>query len=389
MGNLSRYVNVVLLFILVLLTCFVLIKKKYPAVIWYVQIIPGVLIACGITLNVAINALTYFEFSPIIASINPWLLYILIPFLIRENSINSEKLWRQFYLFMLIINILGILEYIFVFLGSYPLRVINTVYGEFYAGYFSIFHKLQDDTPHYRYYSGFLEPGTLAMYLLPAMIYALLHKRYIGLLIFCVAMYLTDSLGGIISSILIVVISPFILASGRSKNRKFFILVGSVCLALFAAVIMGSSLGSKYEHKGESTEIRLSQSTQIIDSWTILLLESPLGIKLETSTEDFEKNKLYVGSNFTPSIYLQFGGVIALIGYVGVLLVSFLFSMLLFLKNSLKIEERLVLSSIIVTLPFIVQRTTIWEHSLFALLFSTVLIGLLKSVSTAKRRVDH
>lgn len=378
--SVSRMISIAMFFSLTGLVIFSLFKRKYLPLVWGVQIIPGLLIVIGISMNVLINALMHFEINPIIGSVIPWLMYTLMPFLEAENRVDSRKMWEHFYLFMLIINFLGVLEYFFIFEGAYTPRVIDTAYGEFYAGYISLFHKLDDGMLHYRYYSAFLEPGTLAMYLLPAIIFALINRKYIGLIIFCYAMYLTDSLGGLIGLFIILIISPFILIPDEWKGCKILVLISTFCFAVLMTAIIGTTIGEKYEDKQKSAEIRESQAVDIIDTWPLLILDSPFGIELKSTTEDFKKNNMYIGSNFTPSIYLQFGGVIALLGYVVVLAVSFVSSMCLFFKSDLEKHDRLVLSTVIVMFPFIVQRGTIWETSLFALLLSTVLIRIFQSI---------
>ena len=267
-------------------------------------------------------------------------------------------------------------------LGFQTYVILITPYNTYLAGHFSFLHMLENGAPHYRYYSGFFEPGSLALLLVPSIIYAFLYKNIFGLLIFLIAMYLTDSLGGFIAIAMILMLLPVIFKTNKGK----WVYGVSIIIVILIMVSFSSSFLNAYESKGNSASVRKDDLYKAIVNLPTVLLEAPLGIKLEISTEDYKKNKNYAGSNFTPGIYLWSGGILALSGYIVILLVSIFLSHYLFFKNNLNVEQRLVLSSILIIFPFIFQRTTIFESSLFALLFSPTLIRLLQSPSIDKNK---
>lgn len=374
--SISRIVNILVLVLLLVYAIKVISTYNYPKKIWYYYLFPGILIFAGMFLNISLNVLSTLKLVSFFGLTIPWLTYLIVPVLIKKDVINTSTLWRYFYYFLLWANLLGILDYVLMSYGLSNLRILETPYGVFLGGNFSLLHMIEDGTPHYRYYSCFTEPGSLAMMLLPAITYAFFNKKYVGLIIFLTAFFLTDSLGGIIGLIMLAAIISLVLFNRRKKYLLYTILAFFTTLLLLW-INLGDSIIKQYEEKGNSATIREENFTKTITNLPVLIIDHPLGLKLETETGYFEKNKIYVGSNFSPGTFMQYGGILALIGYLACLLVSLIISLTSIARNNLSMEGKVVFSSIIVLFPFIFQRTTIWESSLFALLFAPSILRVL------------
>jgi len=239
---------------------------------------------------------------------------------------------------------------------------------------------VEGGTPHYRFYANFIEPGSLAMMLLPVIGYAFLSKKYIGLTICTVGLFLTDSLGGFISLLLLVVVMFFVEYKEKSKN-KYFALATTTIISLILLAILLPSLISSYVEKNASAATRVENVTRAIDESPIIILNNPLGIRLAIDTKSNLENEAYIGSNFIPVVYSQNGGILAFFGYTFILVFVFLFSLKAIVKYNLSLEEKVVFTSIIYLMPFIVQRPTIFESSIFAFLWAPIIIGRLSKKS--------
>jgi len=349
---------------------------SFRKTLWYYYIIPGVLVYLGVMINVVLNVASNFELVAYFGFVLPWAAYLSMPGICKGNRVNSKILWRLFYYFMTVSVLLGLLELLMSLNGLLDFRVLETEYGVFLGGRFSLFHMLEDGTPHYRFYANFIEPGTLAMWLLPAIAYAFLSKKYFGLLILCIGLFLTDSLGGWLSFLLLVVVVFFIELNNKIKN-KYAVLGVTITLFLVMSVSFSASFISSYESKKYSARVRVENISMAIQKVPTIMLTNPLGIDLALDTESNIQNEAYIGSNFMPVSYFQNGGILAIYGYVFVLLFFFLFSLKILRKYDLSLEEKVVFGSIIFLMPFIVQRTTIFESSIFAFLWAPLVIGRL------------
>lgn len=381
--NIARIVNIILLIILILYAFKAIGIEYFSKKIWFWYLLPGLLIIIGMIINISTNAISNTKLFSFFGQTLPWALYLIIPSLMKREKINSEILWKNFYLFMLFANILGIIEYIIIFSGASYLKVLNTPNGLFLGGQFSLFYLLPDKTPYYRYYSCFLEPGTLAMLLLPAISYAYFKRKYFGLVIFILAFILTYSLGGVISLFMLMAVVSFILFN----RKKSYILIAFLALVIISSLLwvsFGDDIVKEYKTKGVSAKERVDSFNKTIKNLPVIIFHNPLGLKLAEDTKSFKKNKLYIGSNFIPGSYLQYGGIAAFMGYLFCLSVSFIISLRTILSTSSSLEEKIAFSSLFVLLPFIFQRTTIWETTLFALLFAPSIIRRIE-----KRRIQN
>lgn len=384
----ARVVNSAALLGLACFATYSLFGKTYPRSLWYWLILPTALVIGGITLNIAINAILYANVTKTVTTIIPWLACLSVFYLEKHGLVNSEALWDKFYKFMLWANIFGVLEYLAVFAGAYAPRAIETPYGDFLSGNFSIFYFVNSDEIHYRYYACFLEPGTLAMYLLPAIIYSIAHKKYLGFALFCAALYMTDSLGGYISLALIFMLLPFVIA-GASKRKLWRLAPISILIAAIIAFAVGGSFYQQYENRGNSREVREQTLSKTITTLPTFVLENPFGSTLADTTDEQSKNTSYLGMTFTPAIYLQTGGLISFLGYIASLIAAVSLSLALFTKPNLDVTDKIIFSSILVTFPFAFQRTTFFETPIFALLFLPSIIRQLRSISADGRKDPH
>lgn len=371
--SVARIANLLVLILLIIYAFRAVGAEHYSKDVWYYYLLPGMLIFCGMFLNISLNALPNLKLVSFFGLTIPWLTYLIIPTLIKKEVISTATLWRYYYYFVLWANLLGILDYVLMSYGLSNLRILETPNGIFLGGNFSLLHMLEDETPHYRYYSCFMEPGTLAMYLLPAISYAFFYKKHIGLVVFLLAFFLTDSLGGVASLLMLTAIISF-LVFNRKKNYFLFAIVTIFTIASLLWFNFGELLINRYEDKKLSASVREDNVTNTITNLPALVINFPLGMKLAEETAGFEKNKIYVGSNFAPATYLQYGGIISFVGYLACLIVSLFVSFKSILRADLLLEEKIVFSSILVLFPFIFQRTTIWESALFAFLFAPTII---------------
>ena len=119
-----------------------------------------------------------------------------------------------------------------------------------------------------------------------------------------------------------------------------------------------------------------------------LMLSIPMGIDLSVDADTSMENDAYIVSNFIPVVYFQNGGILALFGYCFVLVFSILFSLKLLRRNDLTLEDKVAVCSIIALMPFIVQRTTIFESAVFAFLWAPTIIGRLSKKQLLPHGID-
>lgn len=375
---LARLSNLVILIGASVLFLHALVSSKFNKKVYFYYILPGLMIYSGFFINLSINSIFNISVINQFGLLLPWAIYLTIPKLMKRGTLNSGDLWRYYYYFMFVAVALSILEYILVFHGLLGLRSIATSGGRFLAAWFSIFHELEDGSVYYRIYACFPEPGTLAMYLLPAMAYAFFNKRKIGLILFGVALFLTDSLGGYISLSIFLLVAIYMYFGEKLLSRLFIL-----WLLFFVAVVFfigySQEFLNSYEQKQNSRIVRESNLANFIYEFPRLMIDYPLGFTLSESTEAAASNQDYFGSTFALGNAFMLGGVSAFFGYLAVLLVSASVSIKALFRTNLSKEEKIVYSSLVALLPFIFQRTTVWDGAIFAFLFAPVIIRSLQS----------
>lgn len=375
--GLSRFFNSAALLIVSLYAAHSIISHRFSKNVWHFYILPGLFVFVGMFLNITLNSITNLNVINYFGLMLPWATYLAMPALLKKNACDSETLWRYFYYFMLIAVFLGLSEYFLVFSGASSPRIVSIPNGKFLAGSFSLFHLLKDGSAHYRFYACFGEPGTLAMFLMPVMAYAYFYKKYIGLSIFILALYLSDSLGGIIAVAMIIPLLVFV----SINKRKMPLAISIVVLILVSSVIVINYMDDftlSYEKKQRSATVRVDNVKNTIINLPSMIVNNPIGFELTEGTSSASKNPYYYGSNFAPGHILQMGGISAFLGYSVILLVSLVAAFLRIIRRNLSLEEKVVFTSLIVFSPFIFQRSTVWDSAIFAFLFAPSIINFLQ-----------
>lgn len=372
---LSRIVNILFTIFLFTFIFYALFKIKLNKRLFYFYFIPGLLICLGFVINIIKSSFTSTESLGYLSQVFPWITFLIIPFFVQKNIFSLIDYWELFSKFMFFTTILSLIEYFLALNGNITLNSVESANGDFLTGKVAIFHKLSDGAPHFRFYSCFMEPGTYAMFLLPVICHAFYYKKYIRLILFLLAFYFTFSLGGIISLIILAILVLLKFNSVKKYLIIFALLVGGV----FYFSVLSEELKDAYEEKGNSATEREESFSKTTANFSNLILNYPFGIPLKSKTSDNQKNEFYIGTNFIPGVYLQFGGYIAFLGYIFFLTFSTLLALFLYLfKRNLSVMDLIFTISIISLFPFIFQRYTIMESSIYSFLFSPYIINYLR-----------
>lgn len=337
-------------------------------------LIPCFLVYIGQFLNTAFysfrNPAVINQFGTLI----PWSMALCIPYLLERGAIRPNRLWFYFNIFMTVTSLLALVEYFLVFAEFTILRSIETSGGRFLAGYVSMLYSVnyqnQGEEVYYRLYSVFMEPGTLAMFLIPVITYSVLSERYFSVAIYLISMYLTDSLGGIISLIMSFVFIIFI------KITKIMSWLPAAGLTIFFAILLvfSSSLSQRYNDKGNSATEREDSFIKFVNIFPRLLINYPLGLPRYESSDEASENSLHSGFNFSIGTSFVFGGILSFTGYILVVYGFMSYSIKNLMHSSDSWLVQVVSVSMISLFPFIFQRATILESGLFSLLFAPFLI---------------
>ncbi|MBI5141407.1 MAG: O-antigen ligase family protein [Nitrospirae bacterium] len=371
----GRVANVIILSTFFALMISAMARNKHVAVYNY-YIAPILLIVIGYTINILrsfnIEALGWFSI------LLPWMAALSIPF---NKKLDVSKSWDIYYQFMLITTVITVFEYIAVFSGMIVPAVIETDRGVFLKGVLSIFHGLDDGEIHYRYYGVFAEPGTAAMFLLIGLTYALVHSKKTGSIIFLVAIYLTDSLGGFVSLVIVCVLFA-IWKCNESRSP----LIARLLMILIITSVSVSSISyfyTRYEEKQESTResavVRKDNVDNFANNFVSSLARYPFGFELiGKSLSDLESNSRYYGSNLTFYVAFVQGGILGFAGYTLFTLMVVTITIKYFFKRYCGNK---LLACVFVSLPallmFTFQRTTIFESALFSFLYASPLIRVM------------
>ncbi len=336
---------------------------------------PVMLVVVGFLVNILRSASP--ETLSHLGLLLPWAAALSVPFMPGHDP---ERYWRLFYRFMLVASLVALIEYAAVFSGWLAPTVIETKRGDFLKGVFTIFHGLEDDTVYYRMYGVFAEPGTFAMYLLPALAYALIHRKMIATASLLACLVLTASLGGYFG--FAIMLASFLHWELRRRSAVAQLIVG-----LGAIVVMALTAGALYEFfsvsyldKGVSAGTRESNLSLFFTNFFEILSRAPLGMDLkgESLSNLADTDKAYIGSNFAPGTALMIGGVTAFLGYTIFLTVS----TVCWLKILIRKSDHRVFAYVCVSFPalmtFVFQRTTIYESAVYSFLFAAPLLATLR-----------
>lgn len=381
----GRVLNILSLIMFSIIAFISIIKYKYNKSITNLYIIPGILFYIGVFINVTIcsinNNLLVSNYGLLIA----WAIYLSIPYFVKFNKINPEILWRYFYYFMFLSTVLSLIEYILFYFNLTLTRDVYTAQGRFLGGYFSLLFPLESGDFHYRLYSSFFEPGTLALYLLIAIIYSIYSKRYISILIFILALFMSDSLGGYISLLVLLLVIIYRIYG----LKKIFILSALVIISiiLFYPSIFGN-IADIFFQKTASLSVRTNNINKVLENIPSLLINYPIGMPLYGSTEEALLEETYLGTNFAIGNAFALGGILALVGYCVIIFVSLKWSLLTILSKKMGSHRAAAAISLIVIFPFIFQRMTLWDSGLFSFLISPFIIDYLHGKTKEKNVAD-
>ncbi|OUS31459.1 hypothetical protein A9Q99_02500 [Gammaproteobacteria bacterium 45_16_T64] len=378
----SSILNLLMLLALNMVFLIGLFRSRFRLTVWCFYIIPGLLVFLGMSANILYNINKDLVNLSYIGLLIPWGAYLAAPVFLKQSRYFDRPLWYVFYCFMLLGVTLALCEYfnVFVLGGLLKLRELDTSGGVFLAGFFSLFYPLESGGVHFRMYGWFLEPGTLAMYLIPATAYAYYQKAYLSVVVMLIGVFFAFSIGAFISLLLMPLFFYMF-------NKKRFFSFASIVMIL---MLMGgiSQLGflkGKYDAKQASRMTRLDNIEQGISELPGLILSHPFGFSFQgesgTGNSDYSAKAF---ATFMPMYKFVLGGFFALIGYLIVLLLAVIVSCIASTRNNLTLEEKAVFSTLIPLSLFVVQRTTIWESALFAFLFAPSIIRQLDKKEITK-----
>jgi len=381
--SVSRFYNVVFLLAFGAYITIKISVVRLSAGVWVYYLIPGLLVFTGFFVNITINTFRDLSLAINYGSLIPWVVYLAIPFLLKDNIIGKNKILQYYYISTLLIAIFGLLDYFLYFNNIINLRVLNHPNGIFLSGWFSILHMLEDGYGHYRFYASIGEAGNLAMILIPSLIYSVLYKKYLGIIVFIVSIYLTDSLGAFIS-IGIILLLLSILLYRRYKFSIFAPILSTIIIVVVVAINWGD-IYKAYIDKGDARVIREENVRNSINNIPPIIINNPIGINF---TKDYSKNtsKEFYGTNFTILNAIYKGGVVSGIGYISILIVFFLISASCFYRKNIRREDIFYSLSIIAILPFIVQRDNLLETPMLILIIAPYVVSRLGIVTKKNYR---
>lgn len=370
----GRALNAIILAAFAVLALAALFHAKIRKSSLYV-VIPSGLVLVGYSIN-ALRSVTT-ETLGFAGALLPWLAVISVPFM---KSFDLARSWLFFFRFMLICALVSLVEYAAVFAGALTPTLIETTRGDFAKGVVTIFHVLEDGSVYDRMYGVFAEPGTFAMLLMPAIAYALVFSKRLALVVFLSCLFLTRSLGGFAS--LVVLLTMFVYWRTRRLSAQLLL---SSSFVLTVAYFFGNFFLAAYESHNLSSTVREENVFLFYENFWHILWEYPFGIPLVgTSLTSLQGNVLYLGSNFAPYTAFVIGGVVALVGYSAVLLVSLIATVRYFAKNN----PSEIMACAFISLPalqlFVFQRQTIFDLALFAFLFVSPIMMVFQKVRAAE-----
>lgn len=320
-----------------------------------------------------INVLIYFSgpFSLVqaLSFLFPWLVFM-SALLNRQYVIqNQSKFWEWFNKFSIVLLTLGLIEYVAcIFFGIIP-PFKETANGEFFVGWFTVFHALDPSTPHFRFYGPFGEPGELAMWASVLIFYNLFRKNYLPVIIISISAFAAFS-----PSILVSFIFALVVFSIARKNVSYvfviFILI-PILIVYFSSELI-SFIQSIYTIKASSLASRYEWTIGFFGKFQFLVHSFPFGTPaFETSHEAFSSG-INFAANFSPIEAFQRGGIIVFVLYLLFLGYGTLISLIHILKPNKNLIDCEIYMYFIILLPFVFQRGTIFELGIFPLIFAGI-----------------
>lgn len=377
LGGVATVVNSMMLLGLSVIAVKNVFTRSYPMRVWLFFLVPALLVYGAYLQNLVFSLFSNSNAVSGLGVLIPWAACLSVPFFIRSAG-NRETIWRFFYHSMLIVCIVGLLEYVLGLNGILPLRTIDNPYADFLSPGVTVFFMLADGIPHYRFYAIFPEPGTFAMYLLPVIMYALVYKKYVGFVLFVVALVLTDSLGGLVGLLLLMLIYIY----RRLMRTRLSVGLAVIVVSIVAAVALAftyAALTEAYLEKDQSKTVREDNVANVIANLPSLLMTYPFGFTLAEGSLSNIDSKDNFGSTFALGNAIVLGGVFAFLGYFLVLISCFIISLKSITNKVHDLDSLVIFPSLLVVLTFIFQRATVMDSAMYSLLFAPSIVQYLQS----------
>jgi len=327
-------------------------------------------------LNMLVVSRSYIGIVQTMSFIFPWLVLLSVIFNQEYVSKNQAKFLRWFNNFSIVFIFLGLLEYILVFFFDWKLPIIETANGDFYAGYFTVFHVISDsDLPHFRFYGPFGEPGSLAMYASILIFYNLLRKNYLALTIVCIGAFAAFS-----PSILVSLLIAFIIYFIKIKKIYNFLLVFTIISSLvfyFGSDLINFGQGI-LSNKQSSLLSRYESTAGFFTNLGFLTTNYPVGIPAFKTSAEAHVSGISFAANFTAITAFERGGIIVFALYLLLLGYGAFNSIVAILGSKKSLIFCEIYLYYLLFLPFVVQREGLFEMGIFSLLFGSVFFRKLR-----------
>lgn len=374
--SISSVANTFVLLAFFILFFLSMLFEKYSIYTWLLYILPGFLVFTGMLLNIGHEIVTNNQSVSYIGLLINWVAYLSAPMLFSYDRYYDVRIWSIYHRVIYVSSVLFLLDYSYVYLLGHQgfLSLVKTSGGEFLSSYISLYYPLENGSAHYRMYGFFLEPGTLAMFLIPAICYGYMKSKYISVAFMIVCMLASASLGGFISLILL---AFFILIYDKKNNIK----IASVLtiIVLFLGLSKVNVLVEIYNNKSGSKDTREENIINGITELPDLIVNNPFGSPLRD--ESSLESAIASFTNFMPLHKMVVGGTLAFLAYCMVIVVCCAIAILSIKRKTNTFEDRVVFASTIPMLLFVVQRTTILESSMFCFLYSASYLRVLSASS--------
>tara|TARA_B100000768_G_scaffold100252_2_gene93326 strand:- start:6512 stop:7825 length:1314 start_codon:yes stop_codon:yes gene_type:complete len=393
--SIARVFNFLTLFFFTILAFISIIIRNEAKPVWIYIIIPSLLIFIATFTNITRSLISDPSVISFYGALLPIVALLSSPYLVKSGVLTSKLIFKYYYIALVSIVSLSITEYLLVFSGIITPSAIMTSGGSFVATNFSILYDLEDNIYNttdldVRFYASIIETGSLAMLILPALIYAVLKNLKLGALILLISFIGTQSLGGFLSLALFLGILPFLiinLSQFKLSSKMVLFLFLYITLGILFAGLAFTYLLDLFDNKFAQTggalgptsgSTRLDNITLLFGNLPSILIDNPLGYSLSTDSNDIFKNNFY-GFNVGLGIAIFNGGFLAFIGYSILSLTYVYIAIKTFFMKNITTDNAIASSSIIVLFPFFFQRGAIFETTILVLLVSPFVIQSLKN----------
>ena len=292
---------------------------------------------------------------------------------------DSMRYWRWFNLFVVTTCFIGLCEYSAVYIFGYRPPIMELSVGTHWVGYSTLFHWVEGlDIPYFRFMGTFGEPGNLAMWAALLLVYNLFRRQYAFGFVLFIALIATYSPSSIISLSIALVIYV------RSRSAFFgSLMLLATCVTIGIFVFEIAELYSAImEMKITSLGNRANANTDFIEKLPFLIQNHPFGIDFFETTALKVESGVGFEVGYGPIYSYEIGGLIAFLGYLFFTLYSIFISIfkVVSLKTSL-VKNELYIYCLMIT-PYLVQRQSLFDYAISALLFAGFFIPVRKYDST-------